>query len=858
MFLDITGFTTLMGEDEARAVTLRDKFSQTLEEQIALREGQIIQYTGDGALCSFVSASEAVRAAIAVQLTMLQSPQVPLRIGIHLADVVYEKTGIYGDGVNIAARLESLANDNCILTSAKVYDEIKNQNDIEMISLGKYALKNVAELLEIYAVSNAGLIVPGEINIDGKGKKFVDSALSADRSRQIIKIAIPLLALCVVGIIFIQNFLNKEQARNKSLPLIHSLLGTSYRNNEKAFDIAIEAEKYLKDDPVLSELWPQFSTTMSIETSPPGAEVFWKNYDTPDAAWKLAGITPIKEMKVPKTYLSLEIKKHGYQTINYATPPFTIGIGKTDLHLLLDKTGSIPENMVHVPAAESDMNIVGLEKYEGEKVPEFFIDKFLITNRQFKQFIDSGGYKETSYWPSRIMSNGKNISLDSASGMFRDKTGQIGPSTWEAGTYPDETQNHPVTGVSWYEASAYCTYADKQLPTVFHWSVVADTSHSEFIVPLSNFGGKSTNAVGSLPNISTYGIYDLAGNAREWTLNESSEPDHYFILGGGWNDPAYDFNNFLSLAALDRSASNGFRCMKQSDKSSTADELKKPLIEDTRDYGKEQPVDDKTFSHYLRQFNYDKDVLKAKIENSYEDDTWKLDVVSINAAYGNERMPIYIFLPKNFNGPFHPVIFFPSSNGLYSSKVDLKDLYTRIDFVLKSGRALIMPIYKSTFERQDGFTAYRPNDSIAYKDHVIMWGKDVSRTIDYLETRKDIQLTKLAYYGFSWGGFMGAIFPAIDKRIKVVVLNVGGLQMTKTSPEVDQINFLPRITQPILMMNGKYDMFFPVETSLKPMYNLLGTPVSEKKLIPRTEYIRETLGWLDTYLGPVQPEEAVH
>ena len=110
-----------------------------------------------------------------------------------------------------------------------------------------------------------------------------------------------------------------------------------------------------------------------------------------------------------------------------------------------------------------------------------------------------------------------------------------------------------------------------------------------------------------------------------------------------------------------------------------------------------------------------------------------------------------------------------------------------------------------------------------------MWRKDIGRTIDYLETRKDIAADKIAYLGWSWGGFMGGIYPAIEKRIKVVVLNVGGMEMHKALPEADQINFLPRIDQPVLMLNGKHDMFFPIETSQKPMYNFLGTPKEKRK-----------------------------
>ena len=100
---------------------------------------------------------------------------------------------------------------------------------------------------------------------------------------------------------------------------------------------------------------------------------------------------------------------------------------------------------------------------------------------------------------------------------------------------------------------------------------------------------------------------------------------------------------------------------------------------------------------------------------------------------------------------------------------------------------------------------------------------------------------------------MGGIMPAIEKRIKVVVLNLGGMVMNKSLPEADQLNYLPRVTQPVLMLNGKHNMFFPVETSQEPMFNYLGTSIKDKKrivyevghLVPRTDFVKETLLWFD-------------
>src|SRR5204863_5131694 len=135
--------------------------------------------------------------------------------------------------------------------------------------------------------------------------------------------------------------------------------------------------------------------------------------------------------------------------------------------------------------------------------------------------------------------------------------------------------------------------------------------------------------------------------------------------------------------------------------------------------------------------------------------------------------------------PYQTVLFFPGSGDIYATQYDPLSINGRIDFILKSGRALIRPIYKGTFERHDGLKSDLQEETVSYKDHVIMWRKDIGRTIDYLETRNDIQADKIGFLGWSWGGFMGGIYPAIEKRIKAVVLNVGGLEMHKALPEAD-------------------------------------------------------------------------
>ena len=122
-----------------------------------------------------------------------------------------------------------------------------------------------------------------------------------------------------------------------------------------------------------------------------------------------------------------------------------------------------------------------------------------------------------------------------------------------------------------------------------------------------------------------------------------------------------------------------------------------------------------------------------------------------------------------------------------------------------------------------------PAPTAFYRDHVIEWSKDLGRSIDYLETRKDIDTTRLAFYGASWGAAMGMILPALEPRLKTNVMLVGGFYFQKTLPEVDQINFVSRVTIPTLMLNGRYDFFLPMETSQIPAFNLLGTPEKDKR-----------------------------
>ena len=168
MFTDMVGYTALMQEDEKRARLLRNKHRDVLQNLISEHNGRILQYYGDGTLAIFGSAIEAALCGTKIQKQLQKDPKVPLRIGIHSGDVVYDDEGVYGDGVNIASRIENIAVSGSVLISQKINDELINHSEVSTTFLGTYELKNVRNPVSLYAVRSEGIIVPTAQQINGK------------------------------------------------------------------------------------------------------------------------------------------------------------------------------------------------------------------------------------------------------------------------------------------------------------------------------------------------------------------------------------------------------------------------------------------------------------------------------------------------------------------------------------------------------------------------------------------------------------------------------------------------------------------------------------------------------------------
>jgi dienelactone hydrolase len=635
-------------------------------------------------------------------------------------------------------------------------------------------------------------------------------------------------------------------------------------NFDSAWTMANRVAAIAPNDSALRALWPRFSTKVVFRSEPSGAAVYRTPYDD-STGWQFVGTTPTDSVRLPDAPTRYRIEKPGYRPVFAAHLPLNFLVPQvvlTDRPFILERSDAPNPEMVRVPGepdAAADLN--GLAHESAVSLRDFFLDRNEVTNAEYKAFVDAGGYAKREYWDQRFTKDGKPLSWQQAIHLFVDKTGRPGPSTWEAGAPPAGQEDFPVAGVSWYEAAAYAKFSGKMLPTVFHWSRAATVNTAGSVVPRSNLQSRGLAAGSHFVGMGPYGTFDMAGNVREWCLNAVGEKR--YILGGGWNDEPYLFSDAYAQEPFDRSATNGIRLMKLIAAEPQLAAASRSIAAAYRDYSKEIPAPDLVFDSYRRMYDYDQAPLDAKlasVDNSGAD--WTVERVSYTAAYGHERIPALLFLPKRRRPPYQVVVHFPGSYVFSAQSSD--DIVRRwmagLDFIIRSGRAVLLPIYKSTYERRDSLSSDNVTPTNFYRDHVVMWGKDLRRSVDYLATRSDIDSTKIAYYGLSWGASLGPVMLAIEPRFKAGVLVVAGLHMERAKPEVEPINFLPRVTVPVLMLNGRYDHFFPVETAQKPFYRLLGTPPDRKRYVvyegghsvPREKLISETLDWLDRYLGPVR------
>jgi eukaryotic-like serine/threonine-protein kinase len=694
-------------------------------------------------------------------------------------------------------------------------------------------------------------------------------AATARRPRSaVLLLALAGAAALVAGGWIWQRAAAVRNARNVDIPAIAALVDAG--DLSAAFARAAKIQRLVPDDAQLQSLVPQFTVSYDIASTPVGAEVHVRGFGAGDETWQHLGHTPLKGVKLPRRAQRWRLEKPGFATAERATnqwlarnPDGTYRREPVALDVTLQPAGQQPADMVHVPGGSS---VARFGQPETE-VPAFFISRHEVTNAEFKEFVDAGGYERRSLWEDLgLQKAGKPLAIEDAWRSFVDSNGRPGPATWELGSYPDGTGELPVRGVSWYEAQAYARFRGRSLPTLYHWlrAAFADSDGGNLLAitstRASNFDAPAPAPVGRLQGMGPYGTLDLFGNAREWIQNPG--PGGGWVLGGSWEDPVYMFSVSIAQELLARDPKSGFRLMQEISPPMSA-ALRAPISMPGRnlDPAALAPVSDQTFALLRSQLAYRSGATNPTAAVTVADSAdWTQQRVTIDAGYNGERMDLILFVPKRARPPFQPLVFFPGSD-LFTQPAASKDIRLgALDHFVKSGRLLVQPIFQGSYERMK--EPLNLADMIALKRLMLDWRSDLGRTIDYLESRPDVDAGQLGYVGYSFGGSTVVPLLAVEPRIKTAVLVSGGwwvpLGWTPAEPLLNPANFAPRITMPVLMLSGRFDELFTVEGSQLPLMRLLGAAIKDKQHVLVDEghgpqsfaaARSETLGWLDRYLG---------
>jgi dienelactone hydrolase len=662
----------------------------------------------------------------------------------------------------------------------------------------------------------------------------------------------------------------EDLALTETIPQIEAAINTE--DWETAYALAMQLEASSPGNAALAELWPLFSFVATIPSEPPGARVYRRPYTYPDAEWQLLGTTPLENMRFPLGLSEVRLELDGYRPL-YRTMGGSGGtsvalepdpdtsvrvVSAYDFKLAAD--GAMPENKVRVPGWTEFINGTGVQ------FNEYLLDKYEVSNREYKAFMDAGAYQRPEFWLHPFNRNGQTLSFAQAMALFTDRSGLHGPSTWVAGDYPDGEDDYPVAGVSWYEAAAYARFKGEELPSHYHWRRALAMGTLTWTSPASNLDSDGPLPVGASGAMDWTGAYDLQGNVREWVFNENA--GQRYILGGGWEDTQYiAASTDTTRSPFDRSPANGFRLAVTDDPRIDTAMAPLELSRIAIDFSAVTPISDDTFAAYQRMFAYDDRPLDTVVEAEVTNRNWTRQLISLDAGYEDERMLLYLYLPLSGTPPYQTVVYWTGAQGVFLDAYEKTNF--PLDFLVRNGRVVAVPILKENYERGGrGRPALPLRDTAAFRDLNIQWVTELRRTLDYLDSRNDIDSRGYGYVGVSWGSVTAPVSLTMDDRFNAAVIVAGGalredpmmLQGGESFPEIYPVTYLPRIDVPVLMMNGEYDMIFPLEIAARPFFDMIGSPEAIKKLVifpgghvvPRAEMISESLDWFDRYLGRVQ------
>lgn len=652
----------------------------------------------------------------------------------------------------------------------------------------------------------------------------------------------------------------------------------------EAYDAAIAVQKYLPSDPTISRLMPTISDTLTVTTEPAGARVYLRRFAASESGTfpprELVGTTPVKDQRIARGQYVLSIEKEGYATTERTVSGAILGTGTLfilprplTVEQKLFEVSQMPESMAFVPGGDYRLVAWARPTEKRVRLEDFFIDKYEVSNREYKEFINAGGYLKKQYWQHPFVKDGRELSWEEATAEFKDRTGLPGPREWSNQDFPEGKGEHPVTDITWYEAAAYAAFRGKRLPTVFQWEKAArDGNVSPFTSYMpwgifypgdtlrhrANFDNDGPWPVGAAGfGMSSYGGYNMAGNVSEWTSNETSQG--YIATGGAWGDPNYTFARYGHFPGFYNSNKMGFRCALDAP-GATGDQggARLDIKDEIPVYA---PSSEADFAAWRDLYRYHQTPLDAQIVEVEERPEWRREKITFNGADG-ERAIAYLYLPKNFPRPLQVLHFVPAADvesGRRSLPASLED---RIAPFIKSGRAAFGVVVKGYIERIRPENYVRPEQTaVEYREEIVNRITDVRRGLDYLETRSDLDSSRVAFFGLSAGARIGLILAAIEGRYRSVFLGGSGVVKSdlQTIAGANPINFAPHIRPPKLMMLGRYDEDTPLKTQAEPLFKLLRGPkrlvLYDGPHVPPPEFLVPAMNnWLDETLGPVKRE----
>jgi formylglycine-generating enzyme required for sulfatase activity/tRNA A-37 threonylcarbamoyl transferase component Bud32 len=647
-----------------------------------------------------------------------------------------------------------------------------------------------------------------------------------------------------------------------------------------AYDLAVKVEPYLRGDSTLAGLMPVISDSVSVTTTPPGAAVYLKRFTrnpSSNPVRQLVGTTPLTNARVARGEYILTIEKEGFASIERTFSGITTKAGTLTIApppLRIDQP-LLPANAARarmVFVSGGDYRLISWSRPTDRRVrlTDYFIDKYEVSNGEYKEFISGGGYLKRDLWKHSFVKDGHPVSWDEAMKAFVDRTGLPGPRSWSNQSFPDGKADHPVSDVTWYEAAAYAEFRGKQLPTVFQWEKaarngvqgLAGTSimpwgvfyPGDTLTGRANFGRASLPTTSSEFGMSAFGAYNMAGNVAEWTLNDSSAG--FLATGGAWGDPTYTFSQFGGRPGFFSSEKLGFRCAQNA--SDSAADQGGARIELTQEIPEYTGSSSQLLTTLAKSYRYEKAPLDARVEETIDAPEWKREKITFNGANG-ARAIAYLYLPNHVARPLQVIHFLPAGDvdsGYRSLPASMDD---RMTPYVRAGRALFGVVLEGYMERLRPAGFVRPSaTTVEFADMIADRITDLRRGLDYLETRNDIDMSRLAAVAPSAGSILGLIIGALEPRYRAFVFMGAGLPSSYRAiiAAANPINFASHIRVPKLIVQGRYDEDTPVRTAAEPLFKLMTEPkrmvLYEGGHVPSIEtQMSATSGWLDEQLGRV-------